>query len=166
MRKWLDVLCKKGPSYGYFLLPAKTVLIVKPEYKELAMETFEGTGVKITTEGEKHMGAVIGSETFKELYVKEKIEKWVKDVEELAEIAKDEPQAVYASFTKAVSHRWTYVQRTIPGIDDLFTPLEEAIRDKLIPSLVGRKVSNIERRILALPVWYGGLGLHNPTNAS
>ena len=166
MRKWWDVLCKEGPSYGYFPLPTKTVLIVKPEYKELAMEAFEGTGVKITTEGERHMGAVIGSETFKELYVKEKIEKWVKDVEELAEIAKDEPQAVYASFTKAVSHRWTYVQRTIPGIDDLFTPLEEAIRDRLIPSLLGRKVSNIERRILALPVRYGGLGIRNPTTAS
>ena len=52
MRKWWDVLRKEGPSYGYFSLPAKTVLIVKPKYKELALEAFEGTGVKITTEGE------------------------------------------------------------------------------------------------------------------
>ena len=40
-----------------------------------------------------------------------------KDVEELAEIAKDETQVVYASLTKAVSHRQTYVQQTIPGIE-------------------------------------------------
>ena len=112
------------------------------------------------------MGAVIGSKAFKEIYVKTKVEKWIKDVEELAEIAKDEPQVVYASFTKAVSHRWTYVQRTIPGIDDYFVPLEEATREKLIPSLIGRKVSDTERRIIALPVRYGGLGIRDPTNAS
>ena len=99
MRKLWDVLCKGGPSYGYFPLPAKTVLIVKHEYKELALEAFEGTGVKITTEGERHMGAVIGSETFKELYVKEKVER-VRDVEELAEIAKDEPQVVMGHIQK------------------------------------------------------------------
>ena len=40
--------------------------------------------------------------------MKEKVEKLVRDVKELAEIAKDEPQAAYASFTKAVGHRWTY----------------------------------------------------------
>ena len=96
-------------KYGYFPLPSKTVLIVKPESKEQAEEIFRGTGVKISSEGERHMGAVIGSKAFKEIYVKTKVEKWIKDVEELAEIAKDEPQVVYASFTKAVSHRWTYV---------------------------------------------------------
>ena len=61
MRKWWDVFCKEGPSYGYFPLPTKTVLIVKPEYKEPAIEAFEGTGVKITKEGEIHRGDVIGS---------------------------------------------------------------------------------------------------------
>ena len=55
---------------------------------------------------------------------------------------------------------------TIPGIDHHFEPLEEAIRDKLIPSLIGRSVSEVERRILALPVRYGGMGIVNPTNSS
>ena len=36
------------------------------------------------------------------------------------------------------------------------------IREKLIPALVGRSVSDIERRILALPVRLGGIGLSNP----
>ena len=80
---------------------------MKPKYKELALEAFEGTGVKITTEGERHIGAVIGIETFKELYVKEKLEKWVRDVEGLAEIAEDKPQVVYALFTKAVRHTYS-----------------------------------------------------------
>ena len=108
----------------------------------------------------------MGSEEFKESYVKGKIEKWIIDVEELARIAKDEPQAVYSSFTKAISHRWTYVQRTVPDIQHLFIPLEEAIREKLIPAIIGRKVSNIERRIFALPVRLGGLGIRDPTKSS
>ena len=74
------------------------------------------------------MGAVIGSDEFKEQYVMNKVDKWIEDVEELAKIAKDEPQAVYPCFTKAVNHRWTYVQRTIPNVEHL----EEAIRHKLV----------------------------------
>ena len=160
------MLCQAGPGYGYFPLPRKTVLIVKPEHEEIAGRIFHGSGVQITTEGERHMGAAVGSENFKEMYVKKKVEKWVEDVEELARIARDEPQVVYSSFTKAISHRWTYVQRTIPDIDHLFTPLEEAIREILIPAIIGRKISNIERRIMALPVRLGGLGIRDPTKAS
>ena len=52
-----------------------------PEYKQLADNIFEGSGVQITSEGERHMGAVIGSENFKELYVTKKVTKWVEDVE-------------------------------------------------------------------------------------
>ena len=65
---------------------------MKPESREQAEEIFRDTEVKISFEDERHMdymGAVTGSEAFKEIYVKTKIEKWIKDVEELAEIAKD-----------------------------------------------------------------------------
>ena len=112
------------------------------------------------------MGAVIGSSKFKESYVAGKVQKWTQDIVELTKIAKDEPQAVYSCFTKAIAHRWSYVQHTIPGIDRLFIPLEEVIREKLIPAIVGRKVSDIERRILALPIRHGGMGIANPTKTS
>ena len=81
----------------------------------------------------------------------------------VVEIAQDEPQAVYCSFTKAISRRWAHVQRTIPDIANLFEPLENAISDKLIPALLGRPVSPIERDILSLPVRLGGMGIQNPT---
>ena len=166
MRKWWDVLCCAGPQYGYVPLPKKTILIVKPEYKQKAEEIFANSEVKITTEGERHMGAVIGSKEFKETYVTNKVNKWVEDVAELSALAKEEPQAVYSCFTKAICHRWTYVQRTIPNIEHLFQPLESAIRDNFIPALIGRNVSDVERRILALPVRLGGLGIINPTKSS
>ena len=166
MKKWWSTLCDVGPKYGYFPLPSKTVLIVKKEFERKACEIFAGTGVKITTSGERHMGAVIGTTEFKKEYVKGKVEKWIQDIEELATIAKDDPQAALCSFTKAICHRWTYVQRTIPGISNLFQPLENSIREKLIPSVLGRRVSDIERRIIALPVRFGGMGITNPVSSA
>ena len=122
MRKWWDQLYAQGPQYGYFPLPLKTVLIVKEQYAEKAKEAFKGTDIEITTTGERHMGAVIGSAAYKEHYVSKKVSKWVQDIEELTSIAKDEPQAALSSYTKAISHRWTYVQRTIPDIGHLNSP--------------------------------------------
>ena len=166
MRKWWDTLCQQGPKYGYFPLATKTILIVKDIHKEKATEIFGDCGVTITTEGERHMGAVIGSSAFKDLYVSKKVAKWIEDIKELSTIAKDEPQAALSSFTKAISHRWTYIQRTIPDISHLFTPLEEVIRDEFIPALIGRSISDIERRYLALPVRFGGIGIPDPTTTS
>ena len=52
----------------------------------------------------------------------------------------------------------------MPDASELFEPLENAIRDQLIPALVGREVSDTERQILVLPVplRHGGLGLTDP----
>ena len=50
-------------------------------------------------------------------------------------------------------------QRTVADASELFEPLENAIKDQLIPALVGREVSDAERQILALPLRHGGLGL-------
>ena len=162
MKKWWDRLCSIGPKYGYHPLPSKTVLIVKEEQKQKAVEIFGGTQVQITTKGERHMGAVVGSEQFKKQYVENKVSKWVQDVQALAEVAGDEPQAAYSCFTKAISHRWTYVQRTIPNIAPLFQPLQNAIKNNLIPAILGRTITDLERKIFALPVKLGGMGIYNP----
>ena len=53
--------------------------------------------------------------------------------------------------------------RTLPDIKRLLRPLERAISDVLIPSLIDRNCSETERDLLALPVRMGGLGLINPS---
>ena len=99
-------------------------------------------------------------------YVKEKVDKWIEDLEELAKLAVDEPQIALSAYTKGLCHRWAFIQRTIPGISTLFLPLEHCIRETFIPAIIGRKVSDIERRIISLPVRYGGLGIPNPVETS
>ena len=50
----------------------------------------------------------------------------------------------------------------MPDASELFEPLKNAIRDQLIPALVGREVSDAEIQILVLPLRHGGLGLTYP----
>ena len=42
IRKWWDIIYSCGPNFGYHPLPRKTILIVKEEYLDLAIQTFEG----------------------------------------------------------------------------------------------------------------------------
>ena len=90
----------------------------------------------------------------------------MKDIENLSEIAQEEPQIAFSAFTKGLSHRWSYVQRTIGGISKLFQPLEDAIRGQLIPAILGHQINDEERDMLALPLRYGGLGMQNPVQTS
>ena len=45
-------------------------------------------------------------------------------------------------------------------------PLEDTIRNSLIPALLGRPVSPIERRILAMPYRFGGMGIRDPSKTA
>ena len=151
-----------GPKYGYFPNPAKCVLIVKdPKSEKEAEELFGEYNMEFTT-GNRHLGAVLGSTQSKVEFVTTKVDQWVDDVKQLANIAISEPQAAYTGYCSGIQHRWTFFQRTIPGISELMRPLEREIRETLIPALVGRQVSNEEREITALPVRYGGLGIKKP----
>ena len=87
----------------------------------------------------------------------------MKDVNKLAEIAKEEPQTALCAYnTVGLSQRWTFVQRTIKDIGFIFEPLEEAIRNILIPAICDKVVSDIERKLIGLPYKYKGLGIRNP----
>ena len=131
-----------------------------------AEELFGCYGVKIIHDGHRYLGATIGNDDFTKKYVEEKVQKWTQDLTELSEIAVEEPQIALSAFTKGLCHRWSFIQRTIPDIGSLFSPLEECIRETFIPAVIGRKVSDLERRILSLPVRYGGLGIPNPIATS
>ena len=169
IKEWWDHFNIIGPRHGIFPKASKTELILKdPAMLEMAREIFgaEENGVKITTQGKRHLGAPIGSREFKEKFVKDKVETWVNDVRQLAAIAREEPQVSLSAYNTGLSQRWKFIQRTTPGISELFTPLEDAIRQDLIPALCGRKVSDAERRIFSLPYRYGGLGILNPTQTA
>ena len=123
---------------------------------------FAGTAINVTTEGQKYLGALLGSRSYLEEYVNDKVVGWVNEVNRLAEFAVSQPQACFAAFTFGLKHRWTYFLRTLPDIDTLLGPLERALAEVLISSITERNCSPAERDLLELPMRLGGLGFLNP----
>ena len=87
LRTWWETIVKFGHSIGYYANGEKSWLIVRPELIDEAKNIFTGTSIKVTTEGRRHLGACVGSASFKENYVRSKVQEWVKEINNLAEIA-------------------------------------------------------------------------------
>ena len=100
--KTIEML-SSGPSYGCFVNPGKTWLIVKPQHERDAKELFSGTGIGITSEGKRHLGAALGSRSFLESYISDKVKMWTSTILNLSLIAKTQPHAAYCAFVHAVS---------------------------------------------------------------
>ena len=163
LRGWWDCVNENGPTMGYYPNAGKTWLILKNDNNiERAQRVFEGTNINVTTMGKKHLGACIGSPTFRDEYVTKKVEEWVQQLHKLCQFAKSDPHAAYIAFTFGFMQRWKYTQRTIPGIAELFQPLEDCIFSEFIPAIVGKSISTHERAIFSLPTRLGGLNIPNP----
>ena len=167
LSKWWDNLTERGPCYGYYPNAVKSLLIVKPDKENVARELFNGTNIKITSTGACHLEATVGSEEFKEEYVKMKVEEMTMELKKLSKIGETEPHAAYAAFTHGWKHKWTYLSRTIADIGELMRPLENCIRYSFIPAITnGHKCNDEERLILTLPPRLGGLGIPNPVTSA
>ena len=60
---------------------------MKPEKEKDIREIFRETEINITVEGQKHLGAAIGSQQYRDEYFSEKVSEWVSEVAQLAEFA-------------------------------------------------------------------------------
>jgi hypothetical protein len=160
LREWWDRVVENGPNYGYFPKASKSWLVVKSEKLEEAKELFRDTGVQITVEGRKYLGGHVGTEEGGRKYFQELCEEWAYQLEELSLIAKCEPQAAYSVFTAGFRHKLTYFIRTIPNVAELVKPIDDIINNKFLPALTERQaISRIDRKLIALPVKLGGLGI-------
>ena len=167
LREWWDHTLELGPPFSYYPNVVKTWVIVKEHHLDEAKDQFKDSGISITTEGKRHLGAAIGTPQFISAYVEHEVHEWVNEIECLSSIALTQPHAAYAAFTHGLKHKWTYLIRTIPDVESLLQPLKEAIRHKFLSSLTGRSaLSNDTRYLLALPVRHGELGIINPTRNS
>ena len=81
---------------------SKSWLIVKSDVlaDDHEEKRVSGDEVHITTEGQRHLGAVIGSQEFKDQYCREKVFGWKGELEALSEIARSQPHAAYTVFSK------------------------------------------------------------------
>ena len=161
LRKLWSFIEEYGPGYGYYQQAEKTWIIVKEEYRNKAEKIFAGTGIKITNDGKKHLGAAIGSETFRNEYINKKIDTWIQELTLLSKIAAFAPHEAYACFTSGYKHKLKFCMRTIPGISKDLKRLDEIVTTKLIPAITGGIQPNEdERKLFSLAPSLGGLGIH------
>ena len=97
LKKWWDELVKTGPSLGYYPSAKKCCLTTKPEREEAARSTFDETAINMSTQDQKHLGAALGSRTYREEYVNGKVEDCVDQVTKLAEFATSQPPTLLCS---------------------------------------------------------------------
>ena len=65
---------------------------------EHAKNMFSGTCLKVTSAGKRHLGAVIGSQDYKNEYVNNLVTTWKEELETLSKIAEIQPQAAYSAY--------------------------------------------------------------------
>ena len=158
--EWYQQLVEKGDGHGYYVNGGKSWLIVKSnEMKEQAKAIF-GNSVNITSEGKRHLGAVIGSNQYKKEYCEDMVDNWVKELTTLCEIAETQPHCAYTAYTKGYRSKFTYFLRTIENFQEYVTPVDNLLTDQFIPKLFGSNMALDEYRdVLSLKPNDGGLGL-------
>ncbi len=138
IRRWWDTIKAAGPRFGYHANGAKTWLETKERHLSHARELFQDTPVNITAQGRPYLGTALGSNEFCDQYVAKKVGQWSDELLLLTDMATTQPHATYAAFIHGFVHKFTYLLRTLPCKDNLLQPLEETIRQKLIPAWTSR----------------------------
>ena len=129
LRTWWDRLVSCGPSYGYYPNASKTWLVTKEAHLQEATILFEGTGIHITAQGRPQLGAAVGTPSYVNQYVADKVQQWTTELERLSDIAKT--QHMLPSHTAC----------PVSGLLSLeqFPPLgisEDILQQKFIPALM------------------------------
>ena len=127
---WWNTIITEGKKIGYNVNESKSWLILKNESDiDTAKEIF--TNTTNLRHPERHLGAAIGNQSFKNEYVGGKITEWRKEILKLAEIAEMQPDAAFSAYIHGHQHKYTYFLQTIDGMEHYLEPLEDAVTNYL-----------------------------------
>ena len=101
LHNWYNHLSQEGKKYGYLGNGSKSWLLVKSDILVHEAKRVFGDDVNNTSEGQHHLGAVIGSQEVKDQYCWKKVLGWKRELEALSQIARSQSHAAYIVFTTA-----------------------------------------------------------------
>jgi len=163
----LDFLVKFGPQYGYFPEPGKSYYICKAEDEDAACQAFENFGLDInySREGSANSAASLGvlrrrRNGWSGWWTSGRL-RWSPSALLLSGILR---QRLLASLSAC-----RYVQQVVADTALFFSPLEEVIRTRFLPALLGVPSVEIDgdyRQLLTHSVKLGGLAIRNPVNTA
>ena len=131
LRGWWSRISALGPYYGYFVNPSKTWLVTKDGCSGLTSEHLGDTNVNTTSHGLSVLGSPIGTLEYISSIVNGIVHEKVAELYTLSQFADDQPHTVYSALTHSFYSKWNYLVRTVPDINDLLSPLEDALRVKI-----------------------------------
>ena len=73
IRDWFSLLCSRGPAYGHFPEPSKSLVVVDEHFRSEAESLFQGLGVRIVS-GHRYLGGFIGDLNQKNTFVQMKVD--------------------------------------------------------------------------------------------
>ena len=107
LHQWFELLLSKGPDFGYVVNPAKCCLVIHDSYKSNAEQLFSPLGVSVVC-NHRYLGGFIGELTGQASFVRDKVHRWIADVQCLSKIAEKQPQAAFAALTKSLQCEWQF----------------------------------------------------------
>ncbi|KAL7476290.1 hypothetical protein ACHAW6_002170 [Cyclotella cf. meneghiniana] len=96
------------------------------------------------------------------------IQKWVTGIVHLAAVATRFPHSAYAGLVLCLSMKWQYICQAVPDVGPSLMPVENALRTKFLPALLGIDGPINDKLITLLRngVKTGGLVIWDPTLAA
>ena len=107
-------------KYGYFPKTSKLYLIVREDKLGEARNVFNDSNVNITIEGKIHLCPVIGSNEYREEYVKDLLNDWNNQIILLSSITESQPQAAYSAFVSVLKSKLNCFMRSIPVLVNFY----------------------------------------------
>ena len=97
---------------------------------------FDGSGIQIMTAGWPYLGAPLGFQDFIADYKQDRISQLVQGLSHLPSFAATQLHAAFAVLVHGFLSKLNYYLQTTPKINDLLFPLELAIRQKFLPTMI------------------------------
>ena len=127
------------------------------------VETFDNTNIKITSSGERHLGAVIGSELYLKEYIEEIVSKWRDELLLLSKITEIQPQAPYSAYIHDFKSKYNFLNRNISTMQNNMKIIEDVLRNHFIPAIIGEStIFEDLRELIALPIRLVGMAVTTP----
>ena len=121
----MDIPPGAGTEVRIFSNASKTILLVKSEIYERALQIFVGSGVNVTTDATNYLEGYVGPRETCDQLTRGKVGTLITLLGKLSEPAKAEPHAAYSYFVSRFQHTYTYVQRVTPPSEQIWKSLEE-----------------------------------------
>ena len=86
---------------------------MKDTFYDSAVSIFQNSGVCVSVEGKRNLGAALDSPLFVAFFVTQRVSLWTQELTVLSDIPVTHPHTAYAAFVYGVVSKWNCLVRCI-----------------------------------------------------